>query len=47
MCKVTIDGIAVSAPKGSTILDAAKLAGVDIPTLCFMREINEIGSCRV
>ena len=47
MCKVTIDGIAVSAPKGSTILDAAKLAGVDIPTLCFMKKINEIGSCRV
>lgn len=47
MCKVTIDGIAVQAPEGSTILDAAKLAGVDIPTLCFMKEINEIGSCRV
>lgn len=47
MYKVTIDGIAVSAPEGSTILDAAKLAGVDIPTLCFMKKINEIGSCRV
>ena len=47
MCKVTIDGIVVQAPEGSTILDAAKLAGVDIPTLCFMKEINEIGSCRV
>lgn len=47
MYKVTIDGIAVSAPKGSTILDAAQLAGVDIPTLCFMKKINEIGSCRV
>ena len=35
------------SPEGSTILDAAKLAGVDIPTLCFMKEINEIGSCRV
>ena len=47
MYKVTIDGIAVSAPEGSTILDAAELAGVDIPTLCFMKKINEIGSCRV
>lgn len=47
MYKVTIDGIAVSASKGSTILDAAQLAGVDIPTLCFMKKINEIGSCRV
>ncbi len=47
MCKVTIDGVVVSAPEGSSILDAAKLAGVDIPTLCYMAKINEIGSCRV
>ena len=47
MCKVTIDGVAVEVPEGSTILDAAKLAGVDIPTLCYMAKINEIGSCRV
>ena len=36
MCKVTIDGVAVEVPEGSTILDAAKRAGVDIPTLCYM-----------
>ena len=47
MCKVTIDGAAVEVPEGSTILDAAKLASVDIPTLCYMAKINEIGSCRV
>ena len=47
MCKVTIDGVAVEVPEGSTILDAAKLAGVDIPTLCYMAKINGIGSCRV
>lgn len=47
MCKVTIDGVAVEVPEGSTILDAAKRAGVDIPTLCYMAKINEIGSCRV
>ena len=47
MLCVSIDGIAVEVPEGSTILDAAKLAGVDIPTLCFMPKINEIGSCRV
>ncbi|MDY6111216.1 MAG: 2Fe-2S iron-sulfur cluster-binding protein, partial [Ellagibacter isourolithinifaciens] len=47
MCKVTIDGVAVEVPEGSTILDAAKLASVDIPTLCYMAKINEIGSCRV
>ncbi len=47
MPSVSIDGIVVEAPEGATILDAAKLAGVDIPTLCFMPKINEIGSCRV
>ncbi len=47
MPSVSIDGIVVKAPEGATILDAAKLAGVDIPTLCFMPKINEIGSCRV
>ena len=47
MINVIINGIAVSAPKGSTILDAARLAGVEIPTLCFMKEKNEIGACRI
>lgn len=44
-CKV--NGIAVSVPKGSTILQAARAAGVEIPTLCYMKEINEIGACRI
>lgn len=42
-----INGIEVSAPKGSTILEAARLAHIEIPTLCFLREINEIGACRI
>ena len=42
-----INGVAVSAPKGSTILEAARLAGIEIPTLCFLKEINEIGACRI
>ena len=37
----------VSAPKGSTILEAARLAHIEIPTLCFLKEINEIGACRI
>ena len=41
-----INGIAVEAPKGSTILEAARLAHIEIPTLCFLKEINEIGACR-
>ncbi len=42
-----INGISVTAPKGATILEAARLAGIDIPTLCFLKEINEIGACRI
>lgn len=42
-----INGMDVSAPAGSTILEAAKLAHIDIPTLCFLKDINEIGACRI
>ena len=42
-----INGINVSAPAGSTILEAARIAGIKIPTLCFLKEINEIGACRM
>ena len=47
MVNLKINGIDVSAPKGSTILDAARSVGIEIPTLCFMKEINEIGACRI
>ena len=47
MINCKINGIAVSVPKGSTILEAARYAGVDIPTLCFLKDINEIGACRI
>ncbi len=42
-----INGMAVSAPAGSTILEAARLAHIEIPTLCFLKDINEIGACRI
>jgi len=44
---IKINGMPVKAPVGSTILEAAKLANIDIPTLCFLKEINEIGACRI
>ncbi len=44
---LTIDGKEVKAPKGSTVLEAARSAGVHIPTLCFLKDINEIGACRM
>ena len=47
MVNLKINGVAVSVPKGSTILDAARKIGIEIPTLCFMKEINEIGACRI
>ena len=42
-----INGISVSAPADSTILEAAHIAGIKIPTLCYLKEINEIGACRM
>ena len=47
MVTVTINNKKVEVEEGSTILQAAKLAGIDIPTLCFLKDINEIGDCRM
>ncbi len=47
MVNVIIDGVNVQVPEGSTVLQAAKIAGIDIPTLCYLKDINEIGACRV
>ena len=44
---LTINGINVSVPKDYTVLMAAREAGIDIPTLCFLKDINEIAACRV
>lgn len=44
---VKINGISIDVPKGSTILEAARLAHIEIPTLCYLKEINEIGACRI
>jgi iron-only hydrogenase group A len=47
MMNLKIDGIDISVPKGTTILQAAKELKIDIPTLCFMQGIHEPGSCRI
>ena len=44
---IKINGMDVSAPAGSTILEAARLAHVEIPTLCFLKDMNEIAACRI
>ena len=47
MVTLTIDGKKVQAKEGTTILEAAGLYGIKIPTLCYLKDINEIGVCRV
>ncbi len=47
MVTLTIDNTSVCVDEGSTILEAAKKAGMEIPTLCYLKGINEIGACRV
>ena len=47
LINLTIDGQKVTVPEGTTILNAAKQVGIDIPTLCFLKDINEVGDCRM
>lgn len=47
MVNLTINKQHVCVPEGTTILEAARQIGIKIPTLCFLKEINEIGACRV
>ena len=47
MVRLAIDGIGVEVPEGTTILEAAARAGIKIPTLCYLKDLNEVGGCRV
>ena len=47
MVTLTIDGRTVSVPEGTTILEAAQTLRISIPTLCYLKDINEIGACRI
>ena len=47
MVHLTIDGVPVSVEEGTTVLKAAHAAGIKIPTLCWLKDINEIGACRM
>ena len=46
MINIKINGMPCSVPYGTTILEAARQLGIEIPTLCYLKEINEIGACR-
>ncbi len=47
MPQLTIDGRSVTAPDGATILDAARAAGIDVPTLCWYPQLPTVGNCRI
>lgn len=47
MINLKINGVPVTVPEGTTILNAAREAHIDIPTLCYLKDINEIGACRM
>ena len=47
LINLTIDGVSVEVPAGTTVLEAAKKAGINIPTLCYLKDINQIGACRL
>ncbi len=47
MVNLKINNIPVAVAPGTTILEAARQVGIEIPTLCYLKEINEIGACRV
>lgn len=47
MINLKINGVEYSVPAGITVLEAAKYAGIEIPTLCYLKDINEIGACRI
>ena len=44
---VKINGKEYAVPKSATVLEAARYAGIEIPTLCYLKDINEIGACRL
>ncbi len=47
MITLTIDGISVTVPEGSTVLEAARAAHINIPTLCYLKDVQQIGACRI
>ncbi|MBC8585441.1 NADH-dependent [FeFe] hydrogenase, group A6 [Youxingia wuxianensis] len=47
MVNIKINGMPLSVPKNSTILEAARSAGIHIPTLCYLKDVNAIGACRI
>jgi len=47
MLNIKINGRDYTVPYGTTVLEACKQAGIEIPTLCYLKDVNEIGACRL
>ncbi len=47
MINLKINGQNISVKEGTTVLEAARQAGIRIPTLCYLKDINKLGACRV
>ncbi len=47
MVNLKINGQDVTVPAGTTVLEAARTAGIDIPTLCYLKDVSQTGSCRM
>ena len=47
LVNIKINGFDYQVPAGSTLLEAAHSAGIEIPTLCYLKDINAIGACRI
>ena len=47
MINITIDGQEIAVEEGKTVLEAAREANIEIPTLCYLKDVNEVGDCRM
>lgn len=47
MLNVTINGISTKVQEGTTVMEAAAQLGIDIPALCYLKDVNEVGACRI
>ena len=47
MINLTIDGVQLQVPEGTSVMSAAAGVGIEVPHLCFLKDINEISACKV
>ena len=47
MVNITVNGVKLEVEEGTTILEATKLIGMPVPSICYLEGVHEIGACRV